>query len=360
MNNSLLGESLLGESLLVQAGIKEIPLDKDGFLSPLYLSHDSDKDIDDIALIGCWYGQDTLRLSSTMTALNWTLKSKPFPKIYIVEASKKEDKRFFSEVENINYISRDIGKESDGVWMKEGLWSIGAKEAIKNGAKKLVFIDLDCSFVHQNWVVKVSESLDNFDVISPHLAYYLSGQKEGISIGVAPSIGYTLSIGSDKGHHGMSLGMTSEFFINKMNSCIPTFVYGGGDTFFWLSVQNITPASPICRILPHIMTEEDCRGIVPKPKIGHGEQIIVHHPHGPMIDRHYIDRYVVVRECFPRFRDGVAYLADGTPCFSDVRRGEVLLKTMKIIKDSGYRWLRKDARILCRNLLQEAGLELFN
>jgi len=348
-----------GNHLLAQAGIGGIPLDENGSLVPLYISSDIEASNNDLALIGCWYGQDDLRLSATMTALEWTLKSKPFPKIYIVEAAKKECKRYFSEIKDITYIQREIRPESEGIWMKEALWSIGAREAIKDGYTKLVFIDLDCSFVHQNWVVKVSESFKKYDVISPHICYYMSGQIDGIKKGVMVSKGYMALSGNPRGQPGMGLGMTADFFTNKLNSFIPNFADSAGDTFFWLSLRDFSPSSPICKSISHVMREEDCVGIKPRPKIGHGGQVLVHHPHGLIANRNYNARAWITRECFPRFRDGVAYFSDGMPYFSDAERGEIFKKAMGIVKSSNRFWSWEEASIMCRKLLQDAGLKTY-
>lgn len=352
---------LITDPLLTLAGIDGIPLDENGFLAPLFITLDAPlKHVEDLALIGCWYGQSTLHVTAAKSALTFILKSNPMPKIYIVEAARKEDKRFFSDLPNTNYTARTIGPESEGVWMKEGLWTIGAKEAIKGGATKLVFIDLDCSFVHQNWVVGVSAAFDRYDVMSPHICSYRSGQQEGMSTLFQATKGYRRTLGETNGHPGMALGLTSSFFTDSLQSRIQAFVHGGGDTLFWLNFQSWSPTSRIGKNLPHVVTAADCRVMNPLPKIGHGGQVVVHHPHGPIANRYYGARTAVVKECFPRFCEGVAYLPDDTPCFSDVSRGAVLVKTMGVLKSSGRDWGREEAGALCRKHLREAGLEIYD
>lgn len=352
---------LITDPLLTLAGIDGIPLDKNGFLAPLFLSSDAPAvKIESMALIGCWYGQSPLHVSAANAALALLVQSNPMPRIYIVEAAGDGDNRFFAEIGNTRYIPRTIGESSRGVWMKEGLWTIGAKEAVKDGCSKLVFIDLDCSFVRQDWAAAVSDALDKYDVISPHICSYRSGQPEGLSRRFQATKGYRRTLGEVSGHPGMALGMTSSFFTDRLHSRIHAFVHGGGDTLFWLNFQNWSRSSKIRQNLPHVVTDEDCRIMDPLPRIGHGGQVIAHHPHGPIANRHYGARTAVVKECFPRFRDGIAYLPDGTPCFSDVRRGAVLIRTMDVLRSSGREWSREEAGALCRRYLAEAGLEIYD
>lgn len=347
--------------LLLEAGIKDIPLLSNGALAPVQVPvPGASRGMPSVALIGCWYGQDYIQLSAARTALEWTLQSNPCPKIYIVEAARPSDKRFFRETKGAICLERTIQPQSEGIWMKEALWSIGARQAIQDGCTKLVFIDLDCSFVHQDWAIKVSKALDQYDVISPHLAYYMAGQPDWRKLGIKISMGNAFSKGTGSGNPGISWGMTAAFFAGSLKAKIPNFLDSRGDVIFWLTCQDFEKAFPVYQSLTHTITEEDRLGVQPRPRIGHGGQVIAHHAHGSIDSRSYHARGATTRECFYAYGDGVNYLPDGMPCFPDMKRAAVFKTVMASIRESRRPWTENEATETARRLLKEAGLELYS
>lgn len=320
---------------ILRTGISLIPRDR-GFLAPLQIqTSPSVKGDCGIALIGCWYGHSEPHLKAVRTALAWTLRSSPMPQLFMVEATPDGRPRYFQDLQTGQYIPRTILPESEGIWLKESLWSIGARIAMGTGYRKLVFLDLDCSFAHQNWLEDTAKALDSFDVISPHFGHYYSGQKEGVSLGLKLSKGYTISTRNNRsGFPGMALGMTADFFNRVLKGTLAYTVGGGGDTLFWRRLFKGMP-----------------------PRIGHGNQLLVHYPHGSLALRNYRALTEVVNACFPEDGGGLRFLPDGMPTFTDSRKGMVLRKVRTTIQTSGRAWTTAEAGSLCRQLLQAAGLQ---
>ena len=351
----------LTHPLLTLAGIKSIPYDASGFLAPVYMKVPGEhREMPSLAFIGCWHGQDPLRLKAAMDALQWTLQSNPRPRIYIVEAARPSDKRFF-DIPGVIYIPRTIQPQSEGIWMKEALWSIAARQAVKDGCTKLVFADLDCSFVRQDWALDVSKSFDGYDVICPQSCFYRAGQIEGVKLGLNKSNGYChKTTGRLTGHPGIACGITAAFFTGAFKSRIMNAVDGSGDRCLWLKLRpGIAGNDPYTNRFSHVLAPADLVPLSPLPRIGCANQVMAHHPHGPQSNRHYMERYAITRECFPKFGDGVAYLEDGMPYYSDAARGAVWRKTTAIVTGMSTKGTAEAARELTRKNLKEAGLEVY-
>ena len=346
--------------LLTEAGIKSIPYDKNGCFAPIYIPSDGKGTAEELALIAGWYGGNPLMLAAAKEALAWTMKSAPLPKIYIVEAQRDGDRRCFDSLGGISYVPRTLSPESEGIWLKEALWGIGAREAVKDGYTKLVFIDLDCSFLKQDWAIDVSNALDKNDVISPYLGYYRAGQRDWLTTGIYLSRGYTyVTKGTCIGAPGIAKGMTSAFFTNQFKSQMPVFVDSATDHYIWVMLRP-SFGSLFSDRFPHILDKGEPKPLDPLPRIGYAHQIIVHHPHGSQASRHYWAKHAVTRECFPKFGDGVRIMSDGMPCFSDPARGAVMKKTLAAIATATRSWTQAEAGELTRRNLKEAGLEIYS
>ena len=293
---------------------------------PLRLPSSSGARVTDTALVMCHHGHVPARLAASRQALEWTLQSSPMPPAYIVEAARPGEPMHFDNLPGATHIPRAITPRSEGVWLKESLWNIGARQAIGDGFAKLVFLDMDCSFARQDWLVEVSAALDAHDIISPHAYHYYAGQPEGIARGPMPSRGMMASLGLQGGMPGVAVAMTAEFLTGQLGGALPTPPDSSGDTILWLMAAGWGKGHKALMPLPYDLSTFDCRGLSPRPGIGHAGQVIAHHAHGPLADRHYQSRAMVTRACFPEYLTGVERLPDGMPCLPGTPQGRIFRK----------------------------------
>lgn len=120
----------------------------------------------DISLIQCFYGNDINSIIATTTAIKSALHSSLIPSDWIfVEAQTSKSNAVFGWLKEykIKYQFIKLTKSNDGLPIKHALWNIGSKHAKTD---KLVFADSDIKF-SQDAFCKISDALDQFDVISP-------------------------------------------------------------------------------------------------------------------------------------------------------------------------------------------------
>ena len=287
----------------------------------------------DLALVLCHYGQDDRRIKAIKTALEWTLQSNPRPaKIVFVEAHDVGEPLHFDYLvgQNIQYFTRVIPEQGKGIWLKEALWSIGGREAIKDAAiSKLILLDADCEFVKQNWSIDASEALNEFDVISPHSFGYYSNQPDAGGANKMPKVtessGYKAMNGASGGFPGFSLGMTREFFENRLGSRIWLSSNGGGDTLFWQLVRGIKNFGNLCA--HYSFTFDMRRGIQPKPKVGSAGLLLCHQYHGPFSERGYYARAMITIAATELPMSEYKYLDNGMPVWNiDLPGGRIMSK----------------------------------
>lgn len=283
-------------------------------------------EISNLALVLCHHGHDPQRVAAARRALAWTLQSRPQPgAIVMVEAAEPGADRYFAALTGVRYISRTIGDRSRGIWLKEALWTIGANAALEDSRiEGLVFVDVDCAFVRQDWAAAVASALRERDVISPHSHMYYAEQDDGRKLGVLESAGHALSERGAYGHPGMALAMTREFYERAMGGRIPLLSTGSGDTYFWGYVAG-TKKYPINRAtFSHSLTPQQYQGMRPAPRIGHGGLLLVHYPHGPLAGRCYRERTICTRACASALGEEIEYLDDGMPAWRDTPGGRLL------------------------------------
>lgn len=303
----------------------------------------------DLALIMCHYGQNEANIRAAKEALAITLPHAPFT--IIVECAEKDQPRHFKGLPHTLYIERVLTERSKGVWLKEALWTIGAKEAIDKGYEKLLLIDMDCSFCKQDWASEISNALENYDVMSPHEYMYYANQPDGAKYGVKHTKGKSWS-----GFPGMGLAMTATFFKERLNSRIDCYPDSSGDTMFWVSVLGCPKSYGFLSPLNHDLTQIDCKGMVPRPRVGYTHQILAHHPHGPVDSRNYRAKAIITRASFPIKGSAMEYLEDGMPTTPDTPAGRTCRAAMQRVYATSSTLTRRDGRdIYDEEALKEYG-----
>ena len=132
----------------------------------------------------------------------------------------------------------------------------------------------------------------------------------------------------------MALGMTADFFNRVLKGTLAYTVGGEGDTLFWRRLF---------------------KGCL--HAIGHGNQLLVHYPHGSLALRNYRALTEAVNTCFPEDGGGLRFPSDGMPAFTDSRKGMVLRKVRTTIQTSGRAWTTAEAGFPLPSITQAAGLQ---
>lgn len=297
-------------------------------------------EVPELALILCHHGHDPARVSAGFAALGITLQSTPAPaRMILVEAAREGDKRYFDHVPGVDYLAVTVTEQSKDIWLKEALWSKAAREALASDAAitKLVFLDIDCSYVDPSWLAYTSCALDRAEVVSPHAWMYYSGQPDGIRFALRESAGYALAKGSTYGFPGMAIAMTRDFFLNRLEGRLPNLSTGGGDSYLWLQLAGNKRFALDRFTFSHSLTRQQVAGLQPRPVTGHAGQIVVHHPHGPLDNRCYRQRNILARACASALGEELCYLPDGLPAWTDTPGGRILPRARKKILEEAAR-----------------------
>lgn len=289
----------------------------------------------DLGVIICVYGHDSQRIAATKGALSWILKSKPMPNIYFLEAAKAgesyEFEDYLADIERVTYIKKTIPAEADGLWLKEGLWTIAANYAITHNIKlkKLCFIDSDVEFGDQMWADEVGSVLNSCDVIAPHSHYYHEGLEVAAEYRLIPSTPYAI-LNNRKGinHPGMAFACTVDFFKNRLNSEFKIVASGGGDVYLWGKIlgDNAVINNNKNKLAYHLTFPHN-KGMIPKPKVGHASQIAVHRYHGPIDTRLYHPKHVLTKRAIDEPHSEYKYDSTGMPVWNtDTPGGNILAR----------------------------------
>lgn len=290
--------------------------------------------ISDIALILCNFGNDEKRRNANHRALQWTLVSKPKPFITIVDAQLENEAFHYTTYadEDVIVINKTITDASKGLFLKEALWNIGAKYILDNkpNINKLVFMDMDCEFVDQMWASVVSDSLDQHDCISPHIASYYANADDNWPKGLIASVGYNQTLETPQyGFQGLAFACTKDFYVNRLNSEFKLLSSGAGDTYLWYDIVGsssitLSPNSIVQRYAP----DRDKSGMLPKPKVGHGYQIIAHIDHGGKKGRNYQQKLSLAKRCLSNNFEDYEINEQGIPVWSDNVSGTLMSRLL--------------------------------
>ena len=135
-------------------------------------------------------------------------------------------------MKNVTYVFKKIRKESSNLFLKTALWNIGAK---KCKSEKLLFIDSDIVFFNADWILKASNALDLYDVIS--IAGQVKYENQCQNSNFIDSIGKSIQISNNQkndGHVGFTIGMTRKAY--DLYGMFEAFSCPGDDTWIWTHI----------------------------------------------------------------------------------------------------------------------------
>lgn len=316
---------------------------------PLFSSEGRrDGTVRDLALVMCHHGQDPIRIGAERSALKHTLHATPRPALVVfVEAMfPGEEMHFGKDITALGqygkYIHKELPEGSRDMWLKEALWNIGAKEAMKDKRiRKLCFLDADSAFSEAGWADYVSKALDKFEVISPHSHLYYSDQPDGK--GLKESMGYAACTGKGGGLPGIALGMTTGFYADRLpGGEIFNMPSGYGDAWFWSEVLGGKVIHrTILDHLDHCAQIPDRRyGMCPKAQVGTAGLLAVHFYHGPLGDRGWTEKRVISRACASVPEELVELTGEGLPVWPGTPGARIASRIMNTTARKGFRGSR--------------------
>ena len=297
--------------------------------------------ISDIGLVICNFGDSELRRAANHKALKWTIASRPKPYIVLVDAQEAGVEHYYTQYEDdrVFVVNKTIPPEAKGMFIKEALWNIGANYLINQnlGITKLVFLDMDVEFLDQMWALEVSKALNTYDCISPHKASYYAENDGSLPNTLQASVGYNQTISPTlPGFQGMAFACTVDFYTNRLDSEIKLLTSGGGDTYLWYQIAGgesvgLQPNSIVTRFSP----TKDKAGMLPKPKIGHANQVIAHRDHGSKNTRVYKQRMSLLKRCNYGNFDDYVYNEDDMPIWANNDHGILMSRVLpKVIENA--------------------------
>ena len=191
--------------------------------------HEPESRIGDIALIQCFYGTNPSRIRATMQALEFNLQMTSRPSSWVfVECQKKRSDCAFQWLQNhgIKHVFVKSSPNSDGIMLKNPLWTIGAKSCSE---PNLCFVDSDVVMCSSDWIVRVKEAFAKYDVLTlASHQYYQHDDKCKLH----ETIGYKwVSEGTVEGSHvGFTLGMTRKT-LEEIGGLEPAVILADVHTF---------------------------------------------------------------------------------------------------------------------------------
>jgi len=128
-----------------------------------------------LTVVSSFYGENESRYRAALTALEYLGRSKPLPRYLLVDGigtySPKREWPSFVET-----ITISLPDDSAGIWLKESLLDIGIEKAFSDPmVEGVLLLDSDSAFCDLDWAVYVVDALSQYDVITPAIYIYSTG-----------------------------------------------------------------------------------------------------------------------------------------------------------------------------------------
>lgn len=254
----------------------------------------------DFALIQCHFGNEARQLEATRRAIGAMAESNPRPSEWmLIEAQNEGDKPLLSELAKsleIDYLFVSVPERSQGIFLKEALWNIGARRV---RSESLVFIDSDIIMCNRAWAHHVERALDAFDFGSPHgFAYYAETPPDETDQDynhIFKSSGCATMTNDGYGHPGFGLFMRRSLFDHIGG--LPCLSSAGGDSWIWYRIVGHFRRPYTLFRLPYNAPFIYNFGLRPMPRIGSTQEVCCHVDHGAKQDRQYQAQALIGRWC---------------------------------------------------------------
>lgn len=193
-------------------------------------------------------------------------------------------------------------KSNTYLFYKEQLYNLLVPK-IPEQYTKLIFIDADILFSNSQWVDRVSNALDTYDIVQPFqtakwfdydnktVIQTRKGTLFGLEVDKIPPA----DIANDKYHPGFTVAMRRSYF-DKIHGFFDKCIFGGGDTMFC----NTFVKKPNFKTFVNFITYEYIKWFQHATnvscKFSYMPFTVYHLYHGKLVDRQYISRYERLQE----------------------------------------------------------------
>ena len=292
-------------------------------------------DINDMALVLVSYGYEPLRFKACQRAIDRLDRANPKPgKKIFIEASKDTLHFEYLKERGWEYQSFVLTDQSEGIFQKEPLWTIGTKLAFQDESiNKVVLVDADCAFHDNSWPHLINKSLSQYEFVQPFAAILYSEQKDYSE--TVPSIAYCIH--TNQQHWlavpGGAYACTRSFFFDILGGAWPTNAVGAGDDEFWKYLYGHTP----------IVSSKEMKELAPVGKfynfkVGYTAMLLNHYYHGPMSNRMYRTRQYISARCINGSE--TTYRKDGILEWSTNSVGRIMKRSMAELKKNTNAYLQ--------------------
>ena len=307
--------------------------------------------LDNVLVVMSTWGHHPSRYEAGKKAIELLREMNPRPKVVLCEGST-DGKWYFDYIkkyDRFDYIPVNLNYPNFiDFFCKESLWNHAANTILKinNDITKLIFLDNDCFFVDRYGMQAIADSLDTYDVVSPHAySYYTGSSIEAMKYKLLSSIGNNVSKRiPNAGYQGFCLGLTTSAYTNFFHNELPNPSLGSGDIFYWYMLTGRTIMRGF-KMLPY-NEKEMSKYLLPEGiRIGTGHQILGHIDHGPVNKRIYKARCQLMKMAVHqplsevcRIRDSYILCWANNPIAHDLRYSyeRLLIENRREIKIESY------------------------
>lgn len=262
---------------------------------------------DDIAIVACFFNpcRYSTRLKNYREFRQSILKTRAkFLTVELVFGKNEFELIEFSEAICLRTDEKNV------LWQKERLLNIGIQKLVKEGYKKIVWLDADMIFDDERWLEDLSKKLDRYPVcqaFSDIIWFGDSKDDRRISVGSVKNYYKTHQIHSPGNFHGGGWGINSK--ILKEISLFDYSIVGGGDSYFYFACfaglenweDEIKKIYPFRKIWPKTMIESYFEwafkfGKLINGEIGYNDHSVSSLFHGQRTNKKHEARHDILKE----------------------------------------------------------------
>ncbi len=229
------------------------------------------------------------------------------------------------------------------IWVKENLINLGI-DSLEEEWEYAAWIDKDIQFLNPNWSCETIQKLNECDILQPwsrviflaanHEVESVEGvtdfQLEGFSFledsrGVM-SFCNALEFPEKKGHMGYAWAIRKSYY-RKLGKLFDGCILGGGDSVLSCSIEVSRGLNPRIEgdLIVHRDFLEQYAERFLNVRTGFVGGTIVHHHHGNLNARQYLDRYLILEKGGYDPSVDLVYAENGTLCLANERLEKSLL-----------------------------------
>lgn len=197
-------------------------------------------------------------------------------------------------------VSPEMTVSSDSVMFhKENLMNLMLSK-VPDRYSKVVFLDADVRFSEKDWVDRVSDALDNADIVQPMEWCFWSSTRSKISAGEQLARGRRLNIGNV--HPGFATAARRDW-LDRVGGLYDLAVVGNGDACLWDAVARVQGLGfPEGSASPYMSRYDGLGAFADRVRLSSPRVLSLrgcfagHMPHGTAKKRGYMERHSLLKQ----------------------------------------------------------------